>query len=319
MDLNYQYEPASLLEGRLPYGQVFGIPVVQTGEEIASAQDYAVCRRIMRAASNNYSSASNYLPADRALHVEALYALMRVGDDRVDLDHSGFSSPMEAIDTWEREYWQAFDTGSSPDPVLRAYLDTSYKFGIPPETMSAYFRAMREDLSISRYPTFDDLLHYIDGSAIPVGRAMTYILGVRPSFTISDALPGADSLSIAMQLSNFWRDVGEDWLRGRVYLPLEDMDSFRYSEANLSEGRVNDRLVDLLEFQFERTESYYRNARQSVPMLDAGRLSVMGALEIYRAILPGIRTNRYDVFTRRAGTNRMQKLCLVMKAYLQIR
>jgi len=122
-----------------------------------------------------------------------------------------------------------------------------------------------------------------------------------------------------MQLSNFWRDVGEDWRRGRVYLPLEDMDFFRYSEADLSEGRVNDQLVDMLEFQFERTESYYRNARQSVTMLDAGRLSVMGALEIYRAILTGIRTNRYDVFTRRAGTNRMQKLYLVMKAYWQIR
>lgn len=316
MEINY--EPADILEDHQTYRQIIGAHVVQP-EGIATPEDYAVCRQIMRAASKNYSSASNYLPADRLPHVEALYALMRVGDDRVDRDHSGFDSPLQAIDAWEHEYWQAFANGSSPDPVMRAYLDTSYKFGIPPDTMAAYFRAMREDITITRFPTFSDLLYYMDGSALPVGRGMTYILGTRPPFTVSEALPGADSLSIAMQLSNFWRDVGEDWHRGRVYLPLEDMDSFNYSESDLASGRVDDRLVNLLEFQFERTEQYYQTARQSVTMLDSGRLAVMGALEIYRAILSGIRSNRYDVFSRRAGTNKLQKLYLVMKAYRQVR
>ena len=273
----------------------------------------------MRSASKNYSSASNYLPADKQPHVEALYALMRVGDDRVDVTHNGFRSPQEAIDDWEREYWKAFESGDSPHPVLRAYLDTSFKFGIPSDTMATYFRAMREDLTITRFPTFDDLHHYMDGSAIPVGRAMTYILGVNPPHTLEKTLPGADSLSIAMQLSNFWRDIGEDWRIGRIYLPLEDMRFFRYTEEDLAARRINNNLIHLLEFEFERTETYYLAARASVQMLASGQVAVMSALEIYRAILQDIRNNHYNVFTRRAGTGALKKLSLVARAFWLVR
>lgn len=291
--------------------------VAATG--VASMQDYAACRRIMRAASKNYSAASNYLPADKLPHVEALYALLRVGDDRVDVTHSGFNSPEEAIDDWEREYWKAFETGSSSHPVLRAYLNTSLTFGIPKETMSAYFRAMRADLTQTRFPTFNDLVYYMDGSAIPVGRAMTYILGVAKPFTIANAIPGADHLSLAMQMSNFWRDIGEDWRRGRVYLPQEDMEFFKVSESDLAEQRITSNFIQLLEFEFERTEMHYNSARPSVRMLASGQVAVMSALEIYRAIMDRIRANRYDVFNQRAGTGKLRKLSLIAKAYLQVR
>lgn len=287
--------------------------------EIASPADYRICRVIMRNASNNYSTASNYLPADLLPHVEAVYALMRVGDDRVDVSHHGFASPLEAIDDWERNYWQAFERGDSPHPVLRAYLDTALRFGIPRETMAAYFRAMRADLSMTRFPTFQDLMHYIQGSAIPVGRALTHILGVRAHSTIEQALPGADSLSIAMQLSNFWRDIAEDWRKGRIYLPLEDMHAFNYTESDLAAGRVNPSFRDLLEFEFARTEKYYERAKSSVRLLAHGQWAVMSALEIYRAILTDIRARGYDVFSDRAGTRPWQKAGLVIKAYWQLR
>jgi phytoene synthase len=298
---------------------IFDPQAATTSAGIASAEDYAVCRQIMRAASKNYSSASNYLPQDKLPHVEALYALMRVGDDRVDITHNGFNSPLEAIDDWEQEYRRTFESGDSPHPVLRAYLNTAMTFGIPQDTMTAYFRAMRDDLTQARYATFSDLLHYMDGSAVPVGRAMTHILGVAQPFTLANAIPGADHLSIAMQLSNFWRDIGEDWQRGRVYLPLEDMEFFRVSEDNLEAKRVNSSFIHLLEFEFERTEMHYNAARPSVRMLASGQVAVMSALEIYRAILDGIRANRYDVFNQRAGTGKLRKLSLVAKAYLQVR
>jgi 15-cis-phytoene synthase len=306
MDINYQISPLQIL------------PQVSLRGGIASPEDYAACRQIMRKASKNYSTASNYLPGDKLPHVEALYALMRVGDDRVDVSHAGFSSPLEAIEDWERTYWEAFEHGNSPNPVMRAYLDTALKFGIPSETMSSYFRAMKEDLSITRFPTFNDLLYYMDGSAIPVGRAMAYILGMRPEYDPKQVLHGADSLSIAMQLSNFWRDIGHDWRIGRVYLPQEDMHIFRYSEEDLAAGWINDNLVSLLEFEFERTERYYDAARQSVKMLASGKWAVMSALEIYQAILSDIRANRYDIFSRRAGAGSIKKLSLALKSYWQI-
>lgn len=286
---------------------------------IASRADYAACRQIMRAASRNYSFASSVFPADVLHHVEALYALMRVGDDRVDVSHEGFASPLAAVEDWERTYQRAFETGDSPNPVMRAYLHTAIERGIPRDTMSAYFRAMREDLTITRFETFTDLLLYTDGSAVPVGRAMTHILGVRAPHVLEDALPGADSLSVAMQLSNFWRDVGQDWAIGRVYIPQEDLARFRYTEEDLAAGRIDGRFIDLIEFEMARTEAYYEQARPGVAMLAEGRWAVMSGLEIYRAILGGIRRNGYDVFSRRAGSSATRKAGLLAKAWWQVR
>ena len=297
--------------------RVYPFPQFQVADPggIASLADYAECRRIMQAASNNYSFASIFFPSDKLQHVEALYALMRIGDDRVDVSHEGFDSPEEAIDDWEQAYWEAFETGDSHYPVMRAYLNTAVECGIPGEVMAPYFRAMKDDLSITRFPTFKHLLYYMDGSALPVGRAMTYILGVQPPYSIEDALPGADSLSIAMQLSNFWRDIGYDWSIGRVYLPQEDMRFFGVSEADLAAGKITPEFIDLLEFQFQRTEDYYRRARKSVKMLAAGRWAVMSGLEVYQTILSGIRKNRYDVFQKRSRSTKSKKLRLAVKSY----
>jgi 15-cis-phytoene synthase len=285
---------------------------------IASSDDYAECRRVMFGASKNYSFASRFLPRAVLPHVEALYALMRVGDDRVDVTYAGFDSPLAAIEDWERAYWQAFETGHSDHPVMRAYLASALTCGIPAEVMAPYFRAMKEDLTITRYPTFADLLHYMEGSALPVGRAMMYILGVRSPYTVEETLPYADDLSIAMQLSNFWRDIGPDWRIGRVYLPGEDLARFGVTEADLAAARITPDFIALLEFEIERTEACYRDARIGVRLLRTGRVGVMAALEVYRAILPSIRRNGYDVFTRRAGTTRLQKLGLALRAPLAV-
>ncbi len=286
--------------------------VAMTRSAIATPEDYAECRWLMHAASRNYSFASRFLPQRILPHVEALYALMRVGDDRVDVSFQGFTSPLAAIDDWEHTYWHAFQTGGSDHPVMRAYLDTALRCGIPSEVMVPYFRAMRDDLTVTRFPTFADLLHYMDGSALPVGRAMTYIIGILPPHTIANTLPYADSLSIAMQLSNFWRDIGHDYRIGRVYLPGEDLARFGVSEDDLAQSRITPEFIALLEFEFGRAEAYYRHARQGVPRLAAGRLGVMASLEVYRAIHADIRHNGYDVFTRRATTTRARKLALAL-------
>jgi phytoene synthase len=291
------------------------LPRIRQSAPIASPADYAASREIMLAASKNYSFASRFLPQEKRHHVEALYALLRVGDDRVDVSHNGFPSPRAAIDDWERTYWDAFERGDSPNPVMRAYLNTAVECGIPPGTMSAYFRAMREDLTVTRFPAFDDLLHYMDGSAIPVGRAMTYILDVKPPYRLEKALARADSLSIAMQLSNFWRDIGYDWGIGRVYLPQEDMDRFGVREADIAAQRVTPRFIDLLEFEIKRTERYYEHAREGVLMLASGRWGVMSGLNIYRGLLDGVRQNHYDVFTRKAGAGVLRLLSLSLSAW----
>lgn len=286
---------------------------------IATQADYQTCREVMRSASKNYSFASAFFPKDKLKHVEALYAFLRVGDDRVDVSHDGFSSPLEAIEDWERAYWRTFETGDSPHPVLRAYLTTAVECQVPPDTMSAYFRAMKEDLTITRFETFADLHHYMQGSAIPVGRGMTCILGVCPPYSYAEALPYADALSIAMQLSNFWRDIACDWQIGRLYIPQEDLECYQVSEADLAAKRLTPQLIDLLEFEIGRTQTYYQQALMGIPMLAAGQWGVMSGLEVYRSILTSIRRNHYDVFHHRAGASLSGKLGLVARAWWNTR
>lgn len=283
---------------------------------IASAEDYAYCRQIMHNASRRYSFASNFLPGDKLRHVEALYAFLRIGDDRVDVSYEGFDTPISAIEDWEKTYWRAFEYGDSPDPVMRAYLNTAIECNIPRETMIPYFRAMKEDLSINRYQAFTDLMHYMEGSAIPVGRAMTYILGVRNPYTIKEAIPHADNLSVAMQLSNFLRDVGYDWKIGRIYIPLEDLARFQVSETDLAEKRIDQKFRALMEFEMKRAEKFYAQAYPGVKMLASGRWGVMSGLQIYRAILADIRKANYDIFDHCVDPTRSQKVWLLIKSKL---
>lgn len=285
----------------------------------ASPEDYQYCRQIMREASKNYSFASNFLPQDKLEHVEALYAFLRVGDDRVDVSHAGFASPLDAIEDWQRAYWNAFHTCSSHDPVLRAYLNTANAYEISPELMTPYFKAMQADLTVTRFATFKDLMAYMEGSAMVVGRAMTHIMGIQPGLTLAQVMPYADALSVAMQLSNFWRDVAYDWSLGRVYIPQEDLERFKVSEEDIDRGRVTPQFKELMAFEIQRTEAYYQKARLGVPMLASGQWGVMSGLEIYRGILTSIRRSGYNVFIRRAGANKAQKLALAARAWWSTR
>jgi phytoene synthase len=122
-----------------------------------------------------------------------------------------------------------------------------------------------------------------------------------------------------MQLSNFWRDIGQDWKIGRVYIPQEDMERFQVREEELAQGRVTANFVNLLEFQIERTEAYYAHAYPGVEMLATGRLGVMLGLYVYRAILRDIRRRGYDVFRQRAGANFFEKFALIAISWREVR
>ena len=277
--------------------------------------DYQHCLNIMGAASKNYSFASRFLPKEKLQHVGALYAFLRVGDDRVDVSHVGFNTPLEAIEDWEYNYWHAFETGTSPHPVIRAYLDTANKYEIPSKLMIPYFTAMKADLTITRFNTFEDLVNYMEGSAMTVGRAMTHILGVRPEYLMDEVLPYSDALSIAMQLSNFWRDVEYDWTIGRVYIPQEDLKKFGVSEDDIACRRLTPQFKELLKFEIDRTEHYYQKARLGIPMLANGHWGVHSGLEIYRAIISKIQANHYNVFNQHTGANKLSKIALVLKSW----
>ena len=273
----------------------------------------------MLAASKNYSFASRFLPRAVLRHVEALYALMRVGDDRVDVTYAGFDSPLAAIADWERTYWQAFETGHSDHPIMRAYLASASACGIPAAVMAPYFRAMKEDLTVTRYPTFADLLHYMEGSALPVGRGND--LHSRSPTALHDRRDATlrrrplDRHAAQQLLARHRAGLAD---RPGLFARLK---IWRVSGSPRPTSRQHgSRLTSsrCWSSRSQRTEAYYRNARIAVRRLATGRVGVMAALEVYRGIHAAIRRNGYDVFTRRAGTTRLQKLGLALRAPLAV-
>ncbi|HEU4493599.1 MAG TPA: phytoene/squalene synthase family protein, partial [Rubrobacteraceae bacterium] len=210
---------------------------------LSLAESYELCRRAQRAHSRTYYFSTRLFPPEVRPHVHALYAFMRYADEIV--DNPGATSLEEqlcALEAFEEETLAAVAGDEVPNPVLRAYADTVRVCGIDPEDIIAFMKSMKMDTRVFRYPTYEDLAVYTYGSAAVVGLMMCRVVGVADR----RADVHAETLGVAMQLTNFLRDIGEDWRRGRIYLPLEDLERFGYHGADLERGVVDERFVELM-------------------------------------------------------------------------
>jgi phytoene synthase len=273
---------------------------------LSLAESYDLCRRVQKAHSRTYYFSTRLFPAEVRPRVHALYAFMRYADEIVDHPHElPLEAQLSVLEDFEAETLAAVSGERVPNPVLRAYADTVRTCGIDPETITAFMASMKMDTRVFRYQTYSDLEVYTYGSAAVVGLMMCRVVGV-PS-GIADIQ--AEALGVAMQLSNFLRDIGEDWRRGRVYLPLEDLERFGYKERDLASGVVDERFVALMRFEIERARRLYGVADEGMGYIPRGRrFPVVVARELYAAILDRIEAHDYDVFSRRAQVSRPGKL-----------
>lgn len=269
---------------------------------------YELCRQVQRAHSRTYHLSTRLFPVEVREHVYALYAFMRYADEIV--DNPGATSLEEQLarlESFENETLAAVSGETVENPVLRAYANTVRERGIDPETIAAFMGSMKMDTRVFRYPTYEDLEVYTYGSAAVVGTMMCRIMGVEDE----RAYPHAGTLGVAMQLSNFLRDVQEDWKRGRVYLPLEDLERFEYTEEDLAAGVADERFAGLMRFEIERARRLYEFADEGMGYIPRGRrYPVIVARKLYAAILDRIEAQAYDVFSRRADTSRTGKLAV---------
>lgn len=272
---------------------------------------YEVCAKITSQHSKSFYLASALLPQDKRRAVRAFYAFCRRSDDIVDVadvDH-GYS-----LDGWSAASRQAHLQGD--DPVLMAWADVRARYDIPQEYIDDLLEGVRMDLTVSRYATFDDLWLYCYRVAATVGLVSMYIVG----FSSEDAIPYAIKSGVALQMTNILRDVGEDVERGRIYLPQEDLARFGYTEEDVAQGVIDDRLRGLLEFEMARTEQLYDEGEPGIRLISPdGRFAIASALTMYRGILNRIRVNGYDVFTRRAHVSTAGKLAMLPGTWWQCR
>ncbi len=276
-------------------------------EPFASPSDYAYCRRLHRRHGTTYYFASRRFPQPMRDRVDAIYGFVREADEWV--DNPGAMSRDDSRRLLDRFRSGLIEgaRGVRPSfPALRPFCDAMHACSIPIEEPLLFLDAMEQDLDQARYETYADLEVYMQGSAAAVGLMMTAVMGMRPD---EDTRRRACCLGNAMQLTNFIRDVDEDLRRGRVYLPLEDLDRFGVSLAGLEARRFTPEVRDLVAFQASRARALYAESDPGIERIPRpGRLAVRIARVLYSRILDRLEDQDHNPFAGRARTTRTEKL-----------
>lgn len=274
-------------------------------------QAYAYCDALTADHSRSFHLSSSLLPPEKRRAVRALYAFCRVTDDIVDRAEG---DSREALEVW-RERALSFNPPID-DPVAVAWADARLRFNVPQHYAEQLINGVARDMSQTRYDSFEDLASYSYGVASTVGLMSMHITG----FNGQVAIPYAVKLGVALQMTNILRDVAEDWRRGRVYLPQQELTAYGLSEADLDRGVVTDSWRSFMRFQIARNRQLYDEAWPGISLLDPeGRLAIGAAADLYRAILNDIVANDYDVFSRRAYVSAWGKLGRLPRIWWQTR
>ncbi len=295
-----------------PSTQIVAESLAGRDGQVDLATSYELCRRLNAAHGRTYYFATRFLPAAQRHHVHVLYGFARYADDLVDhLDLCWEPAQRRAaLEEWSAQFLASLETGGTDDPVLQAVVHTVTELGIRHDDLRAFLRSMAMDLTVTRYATYDDLYGYVYGSAAVIGSMMLPVLGaVHP-----DARKRAMDLGVAFQLTNFLRDVAEDYDRGRIYLPTEDLERFGVSEWDFHARHLSPAFRRLLAFEVDRTRALYRRAEAGWVMLaPSSQACIRIAHRCYAAILDRIEAADYQVFRTRAAVPTWRKAAIAAR------
>jgi 15-cis-phytoene synthase len=260
---------------------------------------YERCRQLHARHGRTYYLATLLLPRWKRRHVHALYGFARYADEIVDdldstLDGAGQA---DALAAWGRRFFAGLRGAPCDDPVLPAVLHTVRAFDLEVGDFEKFLDSMAMDLRTDGYPTYQDLLGYMEGSAAVIGTMMAPIL---ESVDPPAAREHARQLGLAFQLTNFIRDVAEDLRRGRVYLPAADLERFGVARSDLAADQASPAVAELLAFEVARARAHYAAAEPGIALLaPSSRPCVRVAFELYGGILDEVEQAGYQVLDRR--------------------
>jgi squalene synthase HpnC len=285
----------------------YAIP--EKAPSLAEAEAY--CRRLAHTHYENFSVATWFLPKRLRQHFCNVYAYCRVSDDLGD-EVGDPQASLRLLDEWEVELSACY-AGSPRHPVFVALANTVREFDIPKQPFSDLLTAFRQDQTITRYRTFQDLVGYCQYSANPVGRLVLYLCGYRDA----ERQHLSDFTCTALQLANFWQDVTVDYAKGRTYLPIEDLTAYGVSENDLAEQQNTPAFCKMMQFEVERARDWFR---QGLPLLERVDRELAIDLELFsrggQEILNAIERQHFKVLGRRPAISKSRKLALVARAAL---
>jgi phytoene synthase len=269
------------------------------------------CQQKAAGSGSSFYYAFLFLPPARRRAITALYAFCREVDDAV--DEATDAQLAHAKLAWWRQEIAGLFAGNPQHPVTRALQPALAPFGITAERLNEIIDGMEMDLTQTRYLDFAGLERYCYRVAGVVGLLAAGIFG----YTDARTLDYAKTLGTAFQLTNIIRDVGEDARKNRIYLPMEDLQKFNVTAADLLNARHGEAFVALMRFEVERAQSYYDKALAALPAADrrAQRPGLIMAA-IYRALLAEIEREGFQVLRQRTALTPLRKLWLAWKTWV---
>jgi len=262
----------------------------------------------------NFYYAFVFLPTEKRLAIEAVYAFARRGDDVADSGlppaeaAAALSSYREALDAC-----YAQDQSKLDSPELRALAEAIRRFKIPRQPFEDLILGLEMDLKGTHYTTFEELSLYCYRVASTIGLICIEIFEYKNPRTREYAV----NLGKALQMVNILRDIQADAQRGRIYLPQEDLDRFSVRPGELLAGKYSDPFIELMQFECDRALNFFKQARQLLPPEDKKSMKAAEIMaSIYWGILKRIQKRCYNVFGKRVRVPRPMKLWTAFTVYL---
>lgn len=275
-------------------------------------ESFEYCASITSAHYENFPVASFFLPKEKRPYIQAIYAFSRIADDFADEFELSVEERLLKLNEWENKLYNCY-LGNTEHPVFIALAETIKRLEIPINFFTDLLKAFKSDVVKNRYENFDDLLGYCKHSANPVGRLVLWIFGYRdePMFKLSD------NICTALQLTNFWQDVAIDKKKDRLYIPLDDMQMYGYSLDEWQSEIFNEKFVNLMKYQIERTRELFYKGAELPSLVDKDlqlelKLIWFGGM----AILKKIEKNKCNVFEIRPRVGTLTKILILLRGLL---
>jgi len=281
-------------------------------EELIRQGEY-ISRKLATQHYENFAVAARFLPGRRNQDLFNIYAYCRLADDFAD-EESNPAKANSALDRWE--YLLETSIGDAvSDPLFTALADTIRRRRLSLKPFKDLLNAFRQDLCVKRYKSYSELNDYTKLSADPVGRIVLELHNHRNTeyFALSD------KICTALQLANHWQDVLEDFYRGRIYIPVEDMERFEVTEDMILKKQANSSFRELMRFEVERARKLFCEGRELINLVDR---TLRVQLEMYWgggvAALNAIQKVEYDVLNNKTPVTNIGKAKIALRGFSRL-
>ena len=271
-----------------------------------------ISRGFARRHYENFNIAAFFFPRRLKQDLYNIYAFLRLADDTADECEDDLEAD-RVLQEWVHELETA-QIDASKHPVFNALRDTIERRTLSLEPFKKLIKAFRLDLNRKRWETWDDLRYYTRHSADPVGQIVLDLFGYRDS----DFFALSDKICTALQLTNHWQDIREDWERGRVYIPQEDLRRYGVSETEIEQRSTANRFRELMTFEVKRARSLFI---EGFPLLEKVNAGLRFQLSLYwyggMAALSAIERINYDVLNRSARLRTRDRMIVAIKTIMR--